>query len=118
MTVNPTVPFGVPSSLMWMLALRMFLTIRPGVLVVVNLPARIVLLMINLRTLLRREPAAVSCAVVTDFAVDICFAILNVAGLARCQFSRLYAIRDTSLLVRFALVDSAHCRGRRPAMIF
>ena len=104
---------------MGMLALRMFLTIRPGVvLVVVNLPARIVLLMINLRTLLWRKPASVSCAVVTHFAVDVCFAILKVAGFARCQLSGLYAIRDASLLIRFALVDSTHCRGRRPAMIF
>ena len=94
---------------MWMLVLRMFLTIHPGVvLVVVNLPTRIVLLMINLLTLSRREPATVSCAVVTHFTVNVCFAILNVGGLARCQLSRLYAIRDTSLLIRFALVDPAH----------
>jgi hypothetical protein len=42
--------------------------ICPGVvLVVVNLPARIVLLMTDLRPLLRREPAAVGRTVVANF---------------------------------------------------
>ena len=104
---------------MWMLILRMFRTIRPAVvLVIVNLLTRIVLLMINLCTLLRREPATVSCTVATYFTVDVCFAILKVVGLVGSQLSRLYAIRDASLLIRFALVDPAHCCGRRPAMIF
>ena len=112
-----------------MLALRMFLfrgiivllhrAIGPGVvLVVVNLPTRIVLLMINLRALLRRQLAAVGGAVVAHFAVDIRFAILKVAGLARSQLSGLYAIGDTIVLIRFARVDLAHSRVRRLAMIF
>ena len=114
---NP--PFGVARSTVRMLVLRMFRTICPAVvLIIVNLLTRIVLLMVNLRSLLRRELAAVSRAVVMHFTVDVCFAILKLTGLMGRQLSTLCAILDTRLLIRFALVNSAHCRVRRPAMIF
>ncbi len=62
--------------------------IRPGVvLVVVNLPARIVLLMIDLCALLRRELAAVRRTVVANFTIDVGFSVLDSAGLPRRQLS-------------------------------
>ena len=83
---------------MWMLVLRMLRfrggvvllhrAICPGVvLVVVNLPARIILLMINLRPLLRRELAAVRRTVVANFTIDVRLSLLKSAGLPRSQLS-------------------------------
>ena len=83
---------------MWMLVLRMLRfrggvvllhrAIRPGVvLVVVNLPARIVLLMIDLCALLRPELAAVRRTVVANFTIDVRFSVLESAGLPRSQLS-------------------------------
>ena len=62
--------------------------IRPGVvLVVVNLPAGVVLLMIDLRALLRSELASVRRSVVANFTVDICLSLLEPAGLPWSQLS-------------------------------
>lgn len=55
------------------------------VLVVVNLLARMVLLMIDLRALLRREFAAVGRAIIVHFVVDVCLSVFEVAGLAGSQ---------------------------------
>ena len=57
------------------------------VLVVVDLLAGIVLLVVNLCVLLRRELAAVGCAIATHFVVDLCFAIFQVAGFMRSQLA-------------------------------
>jgi hypothetical protein len=83
---------------MWMLVLSMlrflggvvllYRAIRPGVvLLVVNLPARIVLLMIDLRPLLWREPAAVGRTVVANFTVDVRLSVLESSGLPWSQLS-------------------------------
>ena len=55
------------------------------VLVVVNLPTRVVLLMIDRCALLRRELAAVCRTVVAHFMVDVRLSILEPAGLTRSQ---------------------------------
>jgi len=103
---------------MWMLILRMFRTIRPAVvLVIVNLFARFVLLMIDLRALLLREFASVGCTIIVHFVVDVRFSAFEVPGLIRSQLPRLHPVRDARLLVPFACVDPAHCRRRRLTMI-
>src|SRR6266852_5984000 len=50
--------------------------------------------------------------------VDFGFAIFQVTGFARSQLAGLHAVRDACLLVDFTGVDAAHCRRRRPAVIF
>ena len=88
------------------------------VFVVGDLFADVVLLVVDLRALLRCELAAVGCAVVVDFAIDVCFAIFQMAGFERSQLPGLHAIGNTPLLVGFAGVDAAHGCSRGPAMIF
>ena len=88
------------------------------VLVVVDLLAGIVLLVVDLGAFLRCESAAVGCAIVAHFVVDFGFAIFQVTGFARSQLAGLHAVRDACLLVDFTGVDAAHCRRRRPAVIF
>src|ERR1700757_2369149 len=68
------------------------------VLVVIDLLTGIVLLVIDLRALLRRKLAAVGCAVVAHFAIDVCFAIFEVAGFARSQLPGLHPIGNAALL--------------------
>ena len=86
-------------------------------LVVVNLLARIVLLMIDLRALLLRELAAVGRAIIVHFVVDVRLSGFEVAGLTGSQLPRAHALSDARLLVRFARVDPAHCRRRRLTVI-
>ena len=87
------------------------------VLIVVNLFARFVLLMIDLRALLRRELAPISRTVIVHFVADVRFSVFEVPGLMRSQLPRLHPVRDARLLVSFACVDPAHCRRRRLTMI-
>ena len=87
------------------------------VLVVVNLLARIVLLMIDLGALLLRELAAVGRAIIVHFVVDVRLSGFEVAGLTGSQLPRAHALRDARLLVRFARVDPAHCRRCRLTVI-
>ena len=77
--------------------------------VVVDLLARIVLLMIDLRALLLSELAAVGRTVTAHFVVDLRLSVF-VPGLTGSQLSRARALPNTSLLVYFARVDTAHCR--------
>lgn len=87
------------------------------VLIVVNLFARFVLLMIDLRALLRRELAPISRTIIVDLVADVRFSVFKVPGLMRSQLPRLHPVRDARLLVPFACVDPAHCRRRRLTMI-
>ena len=87
------------------------------VFVLVNLPARIILLPVYLCAFLRCEPAAIRGAVVVHFAVDVRLAIFQVAALARSQLPGPLSVRDTCLLVCFADIRSAHRGNRGPAMI-
>ena len=87
------------------------------VLVVVNLFARFVLLLIDLRALLLRELAPVGCTIIVHFVADVRFSVFEVSGLMRSQLPRLHPVRDARLLVSFACVDPAHCRRRRLTMI-
>jgi len=88
------------------------------VLVVVDLLAGVVLLVVDLCALLRRELAAVGCATVTHFVVDLRFAIFQVAGFTWSQLARLHAVRDACLLVDSTGVDAAHGCSCGPAVIF
>lgn len=88
------------------------------VLVVVDLLAGIVLLMVDLSAFRRCESAAVGRAIVAHFVVDFAFAIFQATGFARSQLAGLRAVRDACLLVDSTGVDAAHCRRRRPAVIF
>src|SRR4249920_3278617 len=115
---------AVPQLMVWMLTLRM-VRFRGGVvllhrviglgvvLVVVNLLARIVLLMIDLPTLLLRELAAVNRAIVMNSVVDVRLSVFEVPSLMRGQLPRLHPVRDARLLVPIASVDPAHCRRPR-----
>src|SRR6266852_1387602 len=88
------------------------------VFVVVDLPARFVLLAIHVSPLLGRQLAAVRRAIVADFSIDVSLAIFNISGLARSQFTGLHAVPDALLLPGFPRVDVAH-RGRAwSAVIF
>ena len=92
--------------------------IRPGiVLVVVNLPARVVLLMIDLCALLRREFAAVRRSVAANFTVDLRLSVLESARLTRIPLPRLRTVRNPRLLLSFARIDPADCRRRRSPVI-
>src|SRR6267154_6194691 len=88
------------------------------VLVVVDLLTGIVLLVVDLCALLRRELAAVGCAIVTRFVVDFGFAVFQVAGFMRSQLAGLHALRHACLLVDCTGVDAAHGCSCGPAMIF
>jgi hypothetical protein len=85
-------PGTLRQSMVWMFTLRMVrfhggVVLLHGViglgvvLVVVNLLARIVLLMIDLRALLLRELAAVGRAIIVHFVVDVRLSAFEVAGL-------------------------------------
>ena len=93
-------------------------TIGPRVVhILVNLPARTILLMIHLSAFLRRESAAVCSAVVAHFAIDIGLAIFQMAALTRSQLPGLLTACDSRLLVPFPSVDAAHRRCFRLAVI-
>src|SRR6516225_11455629 len=89
----------------WMLTLRM-VRFRRGVVllhcviglgivrVVVDLLARIVLLMIDLRALLLSELAAVGRTVTAHFVVDLRPSVFGVPGLTGSHLSRVRVLRD------------------------
>src|SRR5882762_6340948 len=63
----------------------------------------VVLVLINLLLLGRRQLAAVGCAVCFGFAVDGCFFRFQVSGFTGRQLAALHPLRDAVLLIFFAL---------------
>ncbi len=88
-----------------------------GVLLPVYLPARVVLLAVDLPAFLRSESAAVGCALVAHFAVDVAFAVFEAGGLTGRESAGGGAVGDAGLLVPGAAVDGIKRSRRRTAMI-
>ena len=79
-------------------------------LVAINLTRHLVLLMINLRLLLRRQLAAIGRAIPARFAVDAGFVPLDMPRLSRRQLPALHALRNARLLVFLAVFDLSRLR--------
>jgi len=78
----------------------------PGVvLLVINLAADTVLLAVNLALFFIGEIAAVLSTVVTDFAVETGFLVLQVRRFPGRELARLHALGDTILLVLLARLN-------------
>ena len=87
------------------------------VLVLINLPTSLILLMLDLFVLLRRQLAAIGTTIGGHLMIDVRFAVFQVRGLARRQLSRTNSLCYTSLLIEAAPVDGIHgCRPRRPVV--
>ena len=85
---------------------------------VIDLPAHVVLLPIDLLAFLGSQVAVVSCAVRADFSVHRGLAPFRSGCLGRSETAGRYAVRDTALLIEPAAIDSIHCRRAGLTVIY
>jgi hypothetical protein len=72
-----------------------------------DLVGHAVLLAVHLRPLLRSQLAAVGCAIIAHFLVDLRFILLQVCGLSGAELTALHTLRNAVLLILRTLADFA-----------
>ena len=98
-----------------------FVLSRPSLVVVIlsiNLAAGPVLSLVDIPSLLGREPAAIRPTVGANLAMDVLLAIFRARDFSWGHLAAADTLRDALLLVIATVVDGAHRGYARSAMIY